>query len=137
MWHFGDLRVYHDVVVQISNDAGFGDGVVTVFNNDYDNSSGLGKGREKEYSEGRYGRPIAVEAVTGRYVRCYSRGNTSNEMNHYVEVEVFGRTIERTQQVEADDETAQPPDGTEGVTSGRIPGPIVNQIDIVTNRAKP
>ena len=98
IWHFGDLRVYRDVVVQISNNAEFGDGVVTVFNNDHDNSSGLGKGKDKEFISGAYGRPFAVDAVRGRYVRCYSRGNTSNLLNHYTEVEVYGRPIDREQE---------------------------------------
>ena len=31
-----------------------------------------------------------------------SRGNTSNEMNHYLEVEVFGGQTERKQRAEAD-----------------------------------
>jgi len=31
-----------------------------------------------------------VAGVKGRYVRLYSQGNTSNDMNHYIEVEVFG-----------------------------------------------
>ena len=95
-------RAYRDVICQISNDPKFVDGVTTVFNNDFDNSAGMGKGKDKEYVETHFGRPIAVEAVKGRYVRCYSRGNTWNEMNHYVEVEVFGRVIERKQQAEAD-----------------------------------
>jgi hypothetical protein len=28
--------------------------------------------------------------VKGRYVRLYSNGNTTNDLNHYVEVEVHG-----------------------------------------------
>ena len=34
---------------------------------------------------------ISGEGVKGRYVRLYSKGNTANEMNHYTEVEVFGK----------------------------------------------
>jgi hypothetical protein len=64
------------VIIQISNDSKFFEGVVTVFNNDYDNSAGLGKGQDKEYIESLYGKAFAVDAVKGRYVRCYSRGNT-------------------------------------------------------------
>ena len=92
VWHYhGEARVYRDVVCQISNDPGFSSGVVTVFNNDHDNSSGLGDGKDKEYIETYEGRPIAVNGVKGRYVRLTSNGNTSNEMNHYTEVEVYGR----------------------------------------------
>jgi hypothetical protein len=28
--------------------------------------------------------------VTGRYVRCYSKGSTADDQNHYTEVEVYG-----------------------------------------------
>lgn len=92
MWHFHGLaRVYRDVVCQISDDPDFIDGVVTVFNNDHDNSSKLGRGKDKEYIETNEGRPFEVHGVKGRYVRFYSRGNTANEMNHYTEIEIYGK----------------------------------------------
>ena len=92
VWHYhGEPRIYIDVIVQISNDPDFIDGVVTVFNNDHDNSSKLGQGNNKEYLETHEGRRIPVNAVKGRYVRFYSCGNTSNKMNHYTEIEVYGR----------------------------------------------
>lgn len=92
VWHYhGEARVYRDVICQVSNDKDFVDGVVTVFNNDHDNSAKLGEGKEKEYVEDAAGRPFAIPAVKGRYVRFYSRGNTSNEMNHYTEVEIYGK----------------------------------------------
>ena len=92
VWHYhGEARVYRDVICQISNDPDFIDGVVTVFNNDHDDSSKLGKGKEKEYVEDNNGRPFVVNSVKGRYVRFYSRGNTSNEMNHYTEIEIYGK----------------------------------------------
>ena len=65
VWHDqGDERVYKDVIVQISNDANFVDGVKTIFNNDHDNTAKLGKGTDKEYRE-----PV----------------------NNYIEIEVFGK----------------------------------------------
>ena len=92
VWHFhSQARVYHDVVVQVSDDAEFKKGVRTLFNNDHDNSAGLGIGKDLEYIETYDGRPIAVKGVKGRYVRLYSNGNTSDELNHYCEVEVFGQ----------------------------------------------
>lgn len=92
VWHYhGEARVYRDVICQISNDPDFIDGVITVFNNDHDDSSKLGKGEEKEYIEDNTGRPFAVTNAKARYVRFYSRGNTSNEMNHYTEIEIYGR----------------------------------------------
>lgn len=92
MWHFhSQERAYYDVVVQISNDPEFKDGVSVVFNNDHDNSSGLGKGTDKAYVDTYRGRVVGVPGIKGRYVRFYSRGNTSNLANHYIEVEVWGK----------------------------------------------
>ena len=91
VWHFhSQARVYHDVVIQISDDAEFKKGVTTIFNTDDDNSSKLGKGADKSYVETNNGRVIDAKNTAGRYVRLYSNGNTSDELNHYCEVEVFG-----------------------------------------------
>jgi hypothetical protein len=91
VWHFhSQARVYHDVIVQISDDPEFKRNVRTVFNNDDDNSSKLGRGRDPSYIETFSGRIIDGKGETGRYVRLYSNGNTSDELNHYCEVEVFG-----------------------------------------------
>lgn len=92
VWHFhSQARVYHDVMVQISDDKDFKKGVKTVYNNDDDNSSKLGKGRDLAYIETYQGRIFDGKGGTGRYVRLYSNGNTSDELNHYCEVEVFGK----------------------------------------------
>lgn len=91
-WHFhSQHRAYNDVVVQISNDPDFLTGVTTIFNNDIDNSAGLGVGKDKAYVDNHEGKLIAVNGVKGRYVRLYSNGNTANPYNHYIEVEVFGK----------------------------------------------
>ena len=91
LWHYHtQARVYRDVIVQVSSDASFKTGVTTVFNNDHDISSKLGQGKEKEYIEVAEGRLIDPQGARGRYVRLYSRGNTTNDLNHYVEVEVYG-----------------------------------------------
>jgi len=92
VWHFhSQKRAYNDVIVQISDDAGFKTGVTTIYNNDYDNSSKLGKGSNNPYTESRFGIIIDGKGTKGRYVRLHSNGSTSNEMNHYIEVEVFGK----------------------------------------------
>lgn len=91
VWHFhSQARVYHDVVIQVSDDAEFKKGVTTIFNTDDDNSSKLGKGADKSYVETNNGRVVEGKGAVGRYVRLYSNGNTSDELNHYCEVEVFG-----------------------------------------------
>ncbi len=92
IWHFHGLaRIYIDIIIQISDDPKFEKGVTTIFNNDHDNSSELGKGKDYEYVENNLGKLIDAQGVKGRYIRCYSNGNTANEMNHYTEVEVFGK----------------------------------------------
>ncbi|MBX7256672.1 MAG: zf-HC2 domain-containing protein [Candidatus Hydrogenedentes bacterium] len=91
LWHFhANNRVYFDVVVQVSDDPGFTGEVTTIYNNDIDNSAGLGVGKDKEYVETYEGRLIDAKGAKGRYVRLYSRGNTTDKTNHYTEVEVFG-----------------------------------------------
>lgn len=92
VWHYhSQARAYHDVVVQISNDPEFATGVTTLFNNDYDNSAEQGKGSDKPYVDSRYGKLIDAKGTNAQYVRLYSNGNTANDMNHYIEVEVYGK----------------------------------------------
>jgi hypothetical protein len=94
LWHYhSQARVYRDVIVQITDDKDFLKGVTTVFNNDHDNSSGLGIGQDKEYIEVAEGRLFDPKGAKARYVRLYSNGNTTNDLNHYVEVEVFGTPV--------------------------------------------
>ncbi len=92
MWHFHKQpRVYKDVIVQVADDSDFTKNVKTVFNNDLDNSVGLGVGTDWHYVETAEGKLIDAKGVKARYVRCYSNGNTSNDLNHYIEVEVYGK----------------------------------------------
>ncbi|MGD0091361.1 MAG: hypothetical protein ABSE73_15700 [Planctomycetota bacterium] len=91
MWHYHqEARVYRAVVVQVADDADFITNVRTIFNNDTDNSAGLGVGQDLMYLEEYTGKLIDAKGVKARYVRCYSKGNTSNDQNHYTEVEVWG-----------------------------------------------
>jgi hypothetical protein len=92
IWHYhSQKRAYHDVVVQVSNDPKFATGVTTLFNNDYDNSAEQGKGSDRPYVDTRYGKLIDAKSTKAQYVRLYSNGNTANDMNHYIEVEVYGK----------------------------------------------
>jgi hypothetical protein len=85
VWHYhSQERVYHDVIVQVSDDPAFSTGVTTVF----DNSSA---GTDRPYIESNLGKLMDAKGVKGRYVRLYSNGNTTNKLNHYIEVEVFGK----------------------------------------------
>jgi hypothetical protein len=92
LWHFHKQpRVYFDVIVQVSDDPDFVTGVETIYNNDLDNSSGQGVGNDMHYVETAEGKLIDARGVQGRYVRCYSNGNTNNDLNHYIEVAVYGK----------------------------------------------
>ena len=92
VWHYhAEPRAYHDVVIQLADDPDFVTNVRTVFNNDHDNSSGLGIGRDKEYIETFEGRLVAIAGKTARYIRLHTNGNTTDDMNDYVEAEVFGQ----------------------------------------------
>jgi len=92
LWHFHKTpRVYFDVVVQLADDAAFTKNVRTVFNNDHDNTAKLGAGTDMNYVETSEGKLVDAKGGKARFVRAYSRGNSANELNHYVEVEVFGR----------------------------------------------
>jgi hypothetical protein len=97
MWHYHkQARVYFDVVVQVADDPDFITNVKTLFNNDIDNSAGLGVGKDMHYTETNEGKLIDVLAkgIKTRYVRLYSNGNTSNDLNHYIEVAVYGKPVE-------------------------------------------
>jgi hypothetical protein len=92
VWHFhSQARVYFDVVVQVSDDPTFTKGVTTIFNADASNELGLGAGSDRPYIETYEGKLIDAKGVKGRYVRLYSKGNTTNKLNHYIEVEIWGK----------------------------------------------
>lgn len=92
VWHsHGDPRVYHDVVVQACDDPDFIKDIVTLYNNDHDNSAGLGVGKDREYFETFEGRLMPGKGAKARYVRLYSKGCTADELNRYTEVEIFGQ----------------------------------------------
>jgi hypothetical protein len=80
-------------VIQASDDPDFITNVQTLFNNDHDNSSGQGVGKDMHYVETSEGKLIDAKGVQARYVRLYSNGNTNNDLNHYIEVEVFGKPV--------------------------------------------
>ena len=95
VWHFfREARSYEDVIVQVADDEQFTQNVQTVYNNDTDASAKLGVGKDRPYIETYQGKLIDARGVTGRYVRLYSRRNTANSLNHYVEVEVFAKPAE-------------------------------------------
>jgi hypothetical protein len=92
IWHaFNAAKVYHDVVVQIADNADFTQNVKTIFNNDQDNSSGLGVGTDREYFETHEGKLIDAKGVKAQFIRFYSKGSTESALNEYTEIEIYGR----------------------------------------------
>jgi hypothetical protein len=92
IWHAHNMaKVYHDVIVQVADDPDFIENVRTIFNNDQDNTSGLGVGTDREYFECFEGKLINAKGVKARYVRFYSKGSTESALNEYTELEVYGR----------------------------------------------
>lgn len=94
MWHFHKQpRIYFDVIVQVSNDPDFTESE-TLFNNDLDNSAGQGVGEDWHYVETAEGKLVDAKGVKARYVRCYTNGNNSNDLNHWIELAVYGKPVE-------------------------------------------
>ena len=94
IWHYHmSARVYLGVAVQVSDEPDFIMDVETVFNNDLNNSLGFGLGEDYQYVETHEGKLIDARGTAGRYVRLHSMGNTENDLNHYIEVEVYGKAL--------------------------------------------
>ncbi|HTL18014.1 MAG TPA: hypothetical protein VL793_12315 [Patescibacteria group bacterium] len=92
IWHaHNSAKVYHDVIVRVADDQDFIQNVKTLFNNDQDNTSGLGVGTDREFFETHEGKLIDTKGVTTRYMRFYSKGSTESALNEYTEIEVYGR----------------------------------------------
>ena len=90
MWHdHRYIQVIHDVIVQVSDDPEFKTNVQTLFNNDLDNSSGLGVGADREYFETNHGKIADAKGVKARYVRGYTKGGTGTALNCWQEIEVY------------------------------------------------
>ena len=90
IWHdHRYIQVMHDVIVQVSDDPEFKTGVTTLFNNDTDNSSGLGVGTDREYFERHFGRVFDGKGTKARYVRGYTKGSHLSALNCWQEIEVY------------------------------------------------
>ncbi|MCP4262313.1 MAG: hypothetical protein GY774_33150 [Planctomycetes bacterium] len=94
IWHYHKQpHVYFDVVLQVADDDDFTTNVRVLFNNDIDNSLDLGLGKDMHYTETNEGKLIDAKGVKARFIRLYSNGNAVNDLNHYIEVEVYGKPI--------------------------------------------
>lgn len=97
MWHdHRYTQTMHDVIVRVSNDPEFKEGVTTLFNNDRDDSSKLGRGTDLEYFETHYGRIVDGKGTKARYVRGYTNGSNLWAGNVWQEIEVYGFSTDPT-----------------------------------------
>jgi hypothetical protein len=95
IWHYHKQAwIFFDVAVQVANDPDFITNVRTLFNNDIDNSLGLGVGENMHYTETSEGKLIDAKGTVGRYVRLHSNGSTGGDTNFYIEVEVYGKAVQ-------------------------------------------
>lgn len=96
----GSYRYGHDYVVQLAADAAFTTGVTTIFNNDADNTLGLGAGEDPLYIEPADGAGLHIPLetpVAARYVRYWANGHTrvngtTNAVNTPVEIQAFAKS---------------------------------------------
>jgi hypothetical protein len=92
IWHAHNMaKVYHNVIVRVSNDPDFRQSARPIYNNDADSTFDLGHGKDREYVETCEGKLINARGVKGRYIRFYSNGSTESALNEYTEIEVYGR----------------------------------------------
>jgi hypothetical protein len=98
VWHYHKQAcVVNNVAVQVAKDKDFITDVKTVFNNDAENTLGLGVGKDQSYVETNEGELIdciSKGSPKARYVRLYSKGCNFSEVNYYIEVEVYGKPLE-------------------------------------------
>jgi hypothetical protein len=92
VWHaHNTAKVYHAVIFQLADDEDFTKNVQTFFNNDQENTAGMGVGTDREFFETERGKLIPVKGLKGRYLRSYTKGSTESALNEYTEIEVYGR----------------------------------------------
>jgi len=97
VWHFyKNPIIYDDVIVEIADDAEFSRNVRMLFNNDHDDSSGRGKGKDTAYISRWWGELIDARdtdrtPAVARFVRFYTRQSADGARPRYVELAVYGK----------------------------------------------
>jgi hypothetical protein len=67
-----------------------------LFNNDHDNSAGLGEGSDTAYYARWWGEIVDARGADnngtlGRYVRVHTNGGAAEEETQFVEIAVYGK----------------------------------------------
>jgi|GEM_PF-5423285 len=60
-------------------------------------SEALGELYDRHYVETNEGELIPANGIVARYVRLASHGNTQNDLNHYIEIEVYALPADQPQ----------------------------------------
>ena len=69
LWMYHKMAViYKDVIIEVANDPEFSDARI-IFNNDHDNTSGMGIGKDESWIETNHGHAIRTNGARGRYIR--------------------------------------------------------------------
>ena len=101
VWHFyKNPIIFDDVIVRIADDADFTHNVRTLFNNDHDNSSHLGKGKDTAFISRWWGEVVDARGpdrtgTIARFVRLYTRKSADGARPRYVELAVYGLPAEK------------------------------------------
>ncbi len=97
VWHYyKNPVIYNDVIVQVADDPEFSQNVRTLFNNDADNSTGLGPGTDTAYFARWWGELVDTrgpgkEGTRLRCIRVYTNGGCGGEDTRFVEIQAFGK----------------------------------------------
>jgi hypothetical protein len=96
VWHFyKNPIIYNDVIVAVADDVDFSRNVRMLFNNDHDNSSHLGKGKDTAFISRWWGEVVDTRGsdrtgTTARFVRLYTGRSMDGAPPRYVELAVYG-----------------------------------------------
>ncbi len=97
LWHYyRNPIIYKDIIVKIADDEEFTDNVRILFNNDFQDNTGLGAGPDATFAARWWGEIVDARTPQGdgmpaRYVRVYTNGGYGNEPTRWVEIAVYGK----------------------------------------------
>ncbi len=99
IWHhYENADIFDDVIVCVSDDEDFSGDVRTLYNNDHDNSSGMGMGQDSAYISSLWGnivdaRGLNFTGTNARFVRVHTKRNADGTIPRYIELAVYGHSL--------------------------------------------
>ena len=97
VWHYyKNPTIYNDVIVQVADDVEFTTNVRTLFNNDHDDSAGLGAGKDTAFFARWWGELVDArgesnDGTPARCVRVYTDGGCGGGDTRFVEIAAYGQ----------------------------------------------